>query len=184
LDPYILPDIFPIINKTRHRISIERFNPIFPSVDNKKPLIIHSPSKINAKGTPAVLSAIEQLKDKYDFEFQLIHNMPYQQANELLRNCDIFLDQFVLGAHGVAALEAMAYGKPTVCYIKPSQINQYPPELPIVNANKENLPETLSMLLDNAQLRNDIGKQGRAYIEKYHDTDKICRELISLYESI
>jgi len=82
--------------------------------------------------------------------------MPYQQANELLQKCDIFLDQFVLGAHGVAAIEAIAYGKPVLCYIKPSQINLYPPDLPIVNAN----------------------------VEKYHDATILSRELLTLYESL
>ena len=31
--------------------------------------------------------------------------------------CSVFIDQLYLGAHGVAAIEAMAMGKPTMCYI-------------------------------------------------------------------
>ncbi|HPO51256.1 MAG TPA: hypothetical protein PK165_00305 [bacterium] len=101
-----------------------------------------------------------------------------------MKNADIFLDQFVLGAHGMACLEAMAYGKPVLCYIKPSLIPQYPDDLPIVNANPDNLEIVLEELLLNGKKRCELGKQGRAYVEKYHDAMKLSYDLVSIYSKI
>lgn len=70
-------------------------------------------------------------------------------AMQLMAGADMFLDQFVLGDFGVAALEAMALGKPVVCYIKPSLAAEYPADLPIVKATRETLTETLRQLLTN-----------------------------------
>jgi len=51
----------------------------------------------------------------------LIDGVPYSQALGIVRGYDIFLDQFVIGdGYGIAAIEAMALGKPVVCHIKPS----------------------------------------------------------------
>ncbi len=67
-----------------------------------------------AKGTPSVLHAIEQLQKRYNFDFKLIHGVPHAKAVAMVRDCDVMLDQFVVGGFGVASLEAMAMGKPVI----------------------------------------------------------------------
>ena len=114
----------------------------------------------------------------------MIHGVEHSKVLEIVRDCDIMLDQFVLGAHGVAALEAMAFGKPTLCYIKPSFVGRYPNDLPIINANQENLTEVLAGLLEDGQKRYEIGCRSRAYVEKYHDAHKIARDLVVIYQDL
>ena len=70
----------------------------------------------------------------------------------MLRSSDVFLDQFVISGYGVAAIEAMAYGKPVVCYIAPSVAEHYPAELPIVNAGQDDLAASLESLLKDVDL--------------------------------
>jgi glycosyltransferase involved in cell wall biosynthesis len=152
-----------------------------PDPARNRPVIVHSPSAPNAKGTPAVLAAIEGLRDRFDFDFQLIQGMPRRQALEMVRDADIFLDQFVLGSYGMAALEAMALGKPVLCYIKPSLATQYPSDLPIVNATQESLTDVLARLLADGAQRHEIGLCSRAYVERYHDAIKIASELKGIY---
>ncbi len=101
-----------------------------------------------------------------------------------MKQCDVYIDQLIIGGHGYAALEAMAFGKPVVGYINPVLGKDYPSDLPIFNANPDNIAERLEVLIKDAALRNELGKKGRAYAEKYHDGEKIARELVKIYEEV
>jgi glycosyltransferase involved in cell wall biosynthesis len=136
------------------------------------------------KGTESVLRSVNQLKNAYAFDFKLIHNVPKSEAALILQQSDIVLDQFVIGDHGLLALESMASGKPTVCYIKPSILNKYPDDFPIVVANQDNLTEVLEALLKDSRRRNEIGRRSRAYVERYHDARKVARDLVCIYEEL
>jgi glycosyltransferase involved in cell wall biosynthesis len=142
------------------------------------------PSNQAKKGTNAVRQAIESLRHSRSFDFRLLDGVARPDGMKMMRNCDIFLDQFVLGDHGLAALEAMALGKPCVCYIKPSVLREHPRELPIVVANQDNLAEVIGNLLDNGDKRNELGRLGRAYVEKYHDALQIAEQLVEIYQRL
>jgi hypothetical protein len=182
--PYVQKDLFPSPHLTRQRILLSDFEAVYPRATERRPLVVHCPSHKVTKGTQAVLNAIGQLKSSHNFDFRLIHGVPRAYALSIVRQCDIMLDQFVGGAHGLAALEAMAFGKPTLCYIKPSLVAKYPPDLPIVNANQDNLADVLRDLLEDGQRRHEIGRRSRAYVEEYHDAHKIARQLVRLYEEL
>jgi glycosyltransferase involved in cell wall biosynthesis len=130
------------------------------------------------------LKTIKELRKKYKFEFRLIQGLPRREALYLMQRADIFLDQFVIGYHGMAALEAMALGKPTLCYIKPSAIGKYPTDFPIVNASPDDLAEVLEPLLKDGELRSEIGRKSRAYVEKYHDATKVAHQLVDIYQEV
>lgn len=184
LPTYIQRDIFPSPYRSKARLVLSDFQAAYPDPCKSQPLIVHAPSEKAIKGTDAVLKAIEKLKDRFNFDFKLIHGMEHSKVLEIMRSCDIMLDQFVIGEHGVAALEAMALGKPTVCYIKPSLVPRYPAELPIVNANQENLTKVIKDLLEDGQRRYEIGRSSRAYVEKYHDAHKIAHQLVAIYKEL
>jgi glycosyltransferase involved in cell wall biosynthesis len=181
---YIQENIFPKPYFVKTRLISSEFIPAYPDPDNSKPVIVHSPSHKALKGTQTTLETIEALRGKYDFIFKLIHNVERFKALQILRESDIFLDQFIAGSYGIAALEAMAFGKPTFCYINPSMEDRYPIDLPIVNANQDDLPEVLSTLLENGEKRYQIGRLSRAYFEKYHDAHKIANQLLSIYQEL
>jgi len=181
---YIQKDIWPSPYRSRQRLIISDFTPNYPEPEKKCPMIVHVPSNKATKGTDAVLRAVHQLKSKYNFDFQLVHGVQHSKALEIMCKCDIMIDQLVIGGHGLAALESMAFGKPTVCYINSSFFPDYPDDLPIVNANQENLTDVLGGLLENGEKRNEIGRLSRAYIEKYHDAHKIARDLVAIYQEL
>lgn len=181
---YIQKCYFPSHLKIRARIIPGEYTPCYPDPKNPRPLVVHMPSKLAIKGTSVVLEAVETLRSRYDFDFQLIHGVEHSRAVELLSKADIVIDQLLIGSHGVAALEAMAMGKPVVCYIKPACVQYYPPELPIVNANPDNLEAVLLELLEDGHKRYDIGLKSRQYVEKYHDAHKVARNLVKIYEQL
>jgi len=181
---YVQRDLFPSLFKTEAGLILSEFDPEYPDPTRRRPVVAHMPSRLMAKGTPSVLRAIEQLKARYDFEFKLIHGVPHAEALTMVRHSDIMLDQFVVGSFGIAAVEAMALGKPVLCYIKPSLLSKLPPDLPIINANQDDLVEVLGSLLEDGQRRHEIGRQSRAYVEKYHDAHPIARQLVAIYQEL
>lgn len=181
---YLKKELWKDIYILRQRIMISEYTPLYPDAEKKCPVIVHTPTNPLLKGTSAVLAVISQLKKKYDFEFHLIQNLPRHEALNFIKKTDIFLDQFILGSHGMAAIEAMACGKPVVCYIKPSLITKYPQDLPIVNANLDNLVMVLEKLIVNGKKRYEIGKQSRNYVERYHDAVKLAHKLVEIYSEI
>lgn len=186
MQPYIQPDLFPAskVHFIQGRVFLDDFAPCCPSIDQTRPVIVHSPSRPLEKGTPAVLAAVDILRERFDFGFHQVTGVAHSQALQMMSECDIFVDQLISGMHGVAALEAMAMAKPVVCYIKPSLLNQYPSDLPIVNANRDNLVKVLGSLLADSQRRNRIGRQSRAYVEKYHDAHRVAGQLVAIYQEL
>ena len=83
----------------------------------------------------------------------------------------------------MATMEAMAFGKPVMCYIMPRVFEGgLSEECPIVNTNPDNLKEQLIKLITNPQLRHNIGIKSRAFAEKFHDVNKISGQLLEIYK--
>lgn len=181
---YVQQDIFPSSYILPQRLVLSDYRPVYPDPRARRPVIVHSPTAPIAKGTPAVCRVIDQLKSVYNFEFRLVQGVPRFKSLEIMQAADIFLDQFILGDRGMASLEAMAMGKPVICYIKPSLRAKYPADLPIVNATLETLPTVLEELLLDGNLRHQVGRLGRAYVERHHDGLKIAPMLKTIYEEL
>jgi len=176
---------FPAVYQMRSRVILSDHQPTYPAPDAAEPLVVHAPSHPARKGTDAVLRAVEQLRRRgCRFRFELIHGRRRDEALAIVRRCDVFLDQFVLGAYGLAAVEAMALGKPCVGYILPELFDAYPAELPIVNAEQDNLTTVLERLLQDGPRRHELGRRGRAYVEQYHDALGVGRQLIEIYRGL
>lgn len=184
MEQYIDNDLFPKCFRMWQSVVLSEHLPHYPNLNQRKPLLLHSPSAPVAKGTQHVLQAIDKLKPKYDFDFNLVQGMERQRALEIMSQCDVYIDQVIYGMHGSAAVEAMAFGKPVVGYINPVIGKDYPNDLPIVNANPDNIAEKLEILVRDAVLRHELGKKGRAYVEKYHDDKKIAHELVDIYTEV
>ena len=182
MEQYILPEIFPEYVKFIQRIDLGLYTPQYPSATNKKPLIVHAPSAPVCKGTSYVEDAVEKLKQKYDLEFILVHKFERTRALDTIRQCDIFVDQLILGSYGMATMEAFAFGKPVMCYMKPSVLECFPGTSPIINTNPDTIYQQLENLLLHPELRNKKGIESRKYAEDYHNIDVVVEPLIKIYE--
>jgi hypothetical protein len=182
---YIRPEFFPAPFRTEASLLLSEFEPRFPDPGKRRPLVVHIPSRPEIKGTGHVLSAVERLSKSVDFEFRLIRGMPHREVLAVMAESDIVLDQFVIGSYGTVTLEAMALGKPVLCYIKPSCFPRLPASgIPVVNANPDTLEGVLEALLKDGPLRNETGRLGRSYVEEHHDAHRIARRLESLYRGL
>ncbi len=147
--------------------------------------IVHAPTMRRKKGTEFIEQAVEQLKrEGYPVELILAENMPFNKILEHYAQADIGVDQVLYGWHGKVSLELMAMKLPVICYIDEDLRRRYKPDLPIISATPTDLVEKLRMLIDNPQMRIELGEEGRAYVLKYHDVERVVDQLVSIYSNL
>jgi len=179
-----LNEYFNDINIVGHRIEIDQIQPIYPDPNNRIPLVMHAPSQLAAKGTKYVKQAVENLKKKkLNFEYREITNMSHSQALKEYRKADIIVDQLCFGGHGIFACEAMALGKPVICYILPELEGGYPQGFPIINANPSTIETVLEEWIQRHEDRYKLGIESRNYAERVHDSKVVAKKIIEIYKS-
>lgn len=184
MDIFLKP-YFSKIHIVRQRVDTTAFIPQYPDPEQRKPVIVHAPSVASVKGTEFVERAIHELaRRKLEFEYVPVRGLPHHKAIEIYRHADIIVDQLALGSHGVFACEAMALGKPVVCYILDELIPTYPDGFPIVNANPDTVTDVLEELVLSPERRHRIGRESRAYAERVHDIRQVARRLVGIYRTL
>lgn len=166
-------------------IDVKNLECRFPDPLKTRPLIVHSPSHRAIKGSHVIIKAVESLlAEGLEFDFRLVENMTHQQAIAAVADADIFIDSVIMGNYGLAAMEAMAQGKPVVCYVKDSVRAKYPASLPIINATVESLVPVLRQLIPDGEARARLGRESRAYTEQYHESTGCAQRMRSAYEAV
>jgi len=143
-----------------------------------EPLIVHAPSNREMKGTKYVLKAIKRLKKEYKFTFLLCETMSNEEVKQTLTGSEIVIDQLLLPGHGLFGIEAMASGN-TVLGSAVAGYNGFSQDLPIVTTTPDTIYENLKMILENPDLRMQLAKRGRKYVETYHDYRKVAADFIN-----
>lgn len=150
-------------------------------------VIMHAPTSRDNKGTSFILNAVNQLlREGYPIRLLLPENVSHQQLKHLYVECDIFIDQILAGWYGTATIEAMAIGRPSICFIRESYFKyiNYGSEIPIINAEPSTIYKVLKATIDQKQDLPFIGLQSRAFVEKVHDLKKVTRLLIDEYQKL
>ena len=150
---------------------------------DKKLTIVHAPSSPGIKGTSHVLKAVEELQDKYAFDFKLVQGMRHEEARKIYSSADIVIDQILIGSYGLVSIENMCLGKPVICWISEFMKDKYPGELPIISANPDNIKDKLEYLINNRDCLSEVGEKSRKYAENYHDVNKFSQKLLDLYQT-
>lgn len=179
---YLQKSIFTDSKLLYQRINTKNFKPVYPDIKKNRPLILHSPTAKIAKGSNIIMPMLAALQKEYDFEYRMLNGLSRQEVLQQMQTADIFIDQIIIGGYGMAAMEAMSFGKPVMCYIMPQVFEAgLSAECPVVNTNPDNLKEQLITLLTNPVLRNEIGKKSRAFVEKFHDVELVSKQMLAEY---
>lgn len=176
------PSFSQLLTRKYHTIFLPKdiCNIRYNNIPNPRPIVVHAPSDDEYKGTSYVVKAVEQLKrEGYDFEFCLFRNTSNIKVMETLSRADIAIDELFDTMPGGSAIESMASG----CAVLDGNVPEFsffPPELPIIHTDPDNIYQNLKLLLENPELRRELGEKGRKYVEKYHDHRKIANDFIEL----
>jgi glycosyltransferase involved in cell wall biosynthesis len=169
----------------RQPVDLSKIKLKVPSIETKRPTLLHIPTEPKVKGTEEIIAAVKSLKAKgMDFEFRLKRQLTQVEMYKEITDCDVYIDELKCGSHGVTAVETMAAGKPTITYIRPDLVGLFPESLPLVNANPDTIESVLERLIANPELRDNIGHASRIYVEKYHDLNVVVADLRKIYAEI
>jgi len=184
-DYEVLPNIQPYYRRV-HVIPLsldtQKFSVSYPSLTEKSPLVIHAPTNRLFKGTVHIEKAIEQLKMELSFRYVRVEKMEHEEAVRLYQQADIVIDQILCGSYGLLSVEAMAYGKPVIAYVRPDLLSKYDMSPPIVNANPDTIYDVLRELLLSPEKRVQAGMAGREYVMELHDSKKVAEQLVKVYQ--
>lgn len=150
--------------------------------------VLHAPNHRHIKGTPALEGAIRKLQDEgLPIELIILEKVPNHQIQAVMQTVDIVAEQFIVGWYSMFAMEGMALEKPVMTYLRPDLLALYtnhgiidPNVIPILNTPIDQIESMLRWALKNRDQLGDIGKQGRAYVERYHSLEAIGRLFASI----
>ena len=152
--------------------------------------IAHAPNHRGVKGTEFVIDVINSLKNKgYLIELVLIENMKNREVKEVLKRCDILIDQLNLG-YAMNAIEGMALSMPVItnltnkAYIKVFEQYAYLQECPLVSSDYKTLYNALEELIQDSEKRKRLGMSGREYVSKYHSKKTAYLMFSRIYENV
>jgi glycosyltransferase involved in cell wall biosynthesis len=161
-------------------VDVGRIRPEPPS-GRARPLIVHAPSSRRRKGTEHVVAACDGL----DADLEIVEGLHHDEAFARYRAADVIVDQLNAGWYGLFAIEAMALGKPVVCFLHDEAVRRteraFGVPVPVVSATGDTLRERLRELVASPAERGRIGAASRAYAERVHDVERVVDRLLDLY---
>ena len=194
---YATPDLGPAVLARRpdaefmpNPIDTVAFAPLSPAAASPEVYIACSLDDI--KGASEILAACRSLaKVRPDIRFTAIAGAPYTSRFAALPNVRVIrhrpraalpaqicrhgvvVGQVFLGAVGMAELEAMSCGRPVITHFEYG--HAYPEPPPFIQARTAgDIAREIARLVDDPELRRDLGEKGRAWIERHHALDRIA----------
>lgn len=144
--------------------------------------IVHAPSNEDYKGSKHIYSAVDNLKNRYQFEFVKLQNLSKEELIEEILKCDLVIDQMLVGFYGILSVEAMLLQKPVICYIREDIWSKIERDCPIYNANPDNLEKILGHILTNPVELIERGEKSRQYAIEYHSPKRIAEKMLRIFQ--
>jgi glycosyltransferase involved in cell wall biosynthesis len=179
-------------------IDVDTWKPVDKDSDrsrhtgNKKLRILHAPNHRAIKGTQHFIDAVNELiEDGLNIELVLLEGVANDEIKRVMASVDVVADQLIVGWYAMFALEAMAMGKPVLCFLHEDLEYLYVTsglvavdEIPIINCSPLTVKETIRDLVLNRDKLVEIGKRSRAYIMKHHSTQAVGKVFDKINRSI
>jgi len=122
-----------------------------------------------------------QIEDRCQF----LPEMDSEGLIEYYNRADIVVDQFDIGVPGNICREAMSCGKPVMIYINTECSDLvYPDRPPVLNCRTEEEIYQQLLRASDKEYREQLGRQAREWILKYHHWEKVINQLIFYYETV
>ncbi len=168
-------------------INLKRIDFSKPIINNGKLVFLHAPTSRGNKGTNFIIEAFEKLiSEGFDIELKVVENSSHENLLNMYKHCDVFIDQLLGGWYGTASIESMSVGRATICFIRESYFEyiNYGNDLPIINADINNIHDVIKQIYFDRQSIVDIGVKSRSFVEKIHSLNSVGVDLFKIYQSL
>ena len=165
-------------------VDVEHFTPRPPRLTG--PIrIVHAPTEPTLKGTAAIEQAVRALSRHWPIEWTLLTGQSHATTLATLASADLVIDQMLLGWYGGLSVEAMALGKPVVCFLRERDLARIPKPmrqaLPIMNADPTTLAARLEDCFQRRETWLDWSARSRAFVLDWHHPRRIAAAMLDAY---
>ena len=151
-------------------------------------VVVHAPTDFilgqwrGIKGTRHLEAAIERLKPEFPrLEYRRIERQPWATMPEFLSQCDILVDQLMMGWYGLLAIEGMCVRRPVVSYLR-ADFRDRLEGCPVQSATPQTIESVLRALISDPPLRLRLGQEGIDYARMNHDLRAVANLLLGHYQ--
>lgn len=146
--------------------------------------ILHAPNHRTIKGTEHVINAVSELKGEgLNIELFLAEKLNNSEIRRLINSVDLVVDQLIIGWYAMFSIEAMALGRPVVCYHRKDLEALYRANgllgkdevFPLIQAEVHTIKDVIRGLYFNRDQLRVIGRYGREYVVKHHSISAIAK---------
>lgn len=154
--------------------------------------VLHAPNHTAIKGTDSFVKAIAELQAEGELiELVFVQGLSNTELKKLIESVDVVADQLIIGWYAMFAIEAMAMGKPVLCYLRDDLQQLYvdaglieDDEIPIINCSQRNVKETLRLLMRDPGRVADAEKRGPVYVSRHHSLAAVGSVFSGINKSI
>lgn len=137
--------------------------------------VVHAPNHRGIKGTEFVIGAVELLRaEGLQIELLLLEGIANEEVKQRMKHSDILAEQLILPGYGLNGIEGLACGLPVLSnldsewHTRVFRRYSFLDECPVLSTTPETIAEHLRILVTSPELRETLGRAGRAYAEKYY----------------
>jgi len=144
-------------------------------------ILSHSPTDQIKKNTQFIFRVFEGVMKRRTVEIDLIEGVSFKEAVERRKNSTIFFDQFKVGFYGNSALEAMQWGIPVACYLRPSHHLE---GCPIINLplNVDAWVDEVCRLLDSDM--SELSRQTKDWCDRVHSFESVANRWTEIFKEL
>ena len=112
--------------------------------------------------------------------------VPNKAIPEIMNNCTIFVLPSLWEGHPKSLLEAMSCGLAVIGYNSPGirQVIVHGKNGLLCEPDVDSLSKSIQHLLSDANLREELGKNARDFIQAGFSIEKIAAEYLSVYNNL
>ena len=146
--------------------------------------VCHAPTNRYYKGSATIIAICKKLVSNGIIVFDLIENLPHQEALNRKLEGDIFIDQ--IGdkggwGYGMNSVESLSMGICTLTMLNETYQN-FIPDHPYVNVDETNLENKLLFLINNPEQININGNKGKEWVVQKHHYTNVGEKLYEYYQ--
>lgn len=145
-------------------------------------IIGHSPTNRAKKDTQIIIDAVDACGPL--FKLDIIENVSWQECLERKSRCHLFIEDMKSGIWGYSAIEAMAFGIPTISFINHQFLTKYITlqhhPIQVAQPTVESLTRTIQNTMDSNL--EDLSDISRSFVRRIHSYEQIGQLLQSLYQ--
>ncbi len=158
---------------------------------NGKVIIGQTAAVPEIKSAQELKEAVDELKKMgFNVEWDLVSGVSHSECLRLKNTHHIEFDNMYQGHHGMAGLEAISLGIPTLAYLRPEMVEAYKKlgngeEVPFINVrNKDEIVSVLAKFLGDRKAWQEWSHYCRSWIEKYYNEERLVKMYAALYEDL